>query len=176
MGQQHRYDAEVHGHEHAHDPLSQRRPGLDAPDRHPPAPAQPCGPGRPGSPDFSEPPGRRGTSHSHEPYEDLAKKHGRDAHVHDHERRPAHRYCPLQTASEGFSDSPRALGIPIPTWGIGGTDPALHQQAEAAGRLSQDVPVNHSAHFAPVLQPTLGTGTAALRVAALAWLGHPAGA
>ena len=51
--------------------------------------------------------------------------------------------------------------------------PALYQQAQAAGRLPQDVPVNHSAHFAPVLQPTLDTGTAALTVAALTWLGQP---
>jgi len=32
--------------------------------------------------------------------------------------------------------------------------------------------VNHSAQFAPVMQPTLDTGTAALVVAALAWLGR----
>ncbi|MGH3470502.1 MAG: amidohydrolase [Nocardioidaceae bacterium] len=78
---------------------------------------------------------------------------------------------PLQTASEDFSDIPRALGIPYTYWGIGGIDPALYQRAEAAGRISQDVPVNHSALFAPVVQPTLSTGTAALVVAALAWLG-----
>jgi hypothetical protein len=32
------------------------------------------------------------------------------------------------------------------------------------------VPVDHSAGFAPVVQPTLVTGTQALVVAALAWL------
>jgi hypothetical protein len=32
------------------------------------------------------------------------------------------------------------------------------------------VPVNHSAAFAPVVQPTLDTGTQALVVAALTWL------
>lgn len=73
---------------------------------------------------------------------------------------------PLQTASEDFSDIPRALGIPYTCWGIGGTDPALYQQAEAAGRHSQDIPVNRSANFAPVLQPTLDTGTAALTLSA----------
>jgi hippurate hydrolase len=36
--------------------------------------------------------------------------------------------------------------------------------------VSQDIPVNHSARFAPVIQPTLDTGTQALVVAALAWL------
>jgi amidohydrolase len=83
---------------------------------------------------------------------------------------------PLQTASEDFSDLPRALGAPYSYWGIGGADRSLYEQARATGRLSEDVPVNHSAHFAPVLQPTLDTGTAALTVAALAWLGRPAGA
>jgi hippurate hydrolase len=38
--------------------------------------------------------------------------------------------------------------------------------------VSQDVPVNHSASFAPVLQPTLDTGTTAMAVAALAWVGQ----
>jgi hippurate hydrolase len=32
--------------------------------------------------------------------------------------------------------------------------------------------VNHSPFFAPALQPTLDTGTSAMVVAALAWLGH----
>jgi amidohydrolase len=78
---------------------------------------------------------------------------------------------PLQTASEDFSDLPRALGAPYTYWGIGGVDPAAYEAAAAAGRVSQDIPVNHSAKFAPVLQPTLDTGTTALVVAALAWLG-----
>ena len=39
-----------------------------------------------------------------------------------------------------------------------------------AGRIAQDIPVNHSPNFAPVIQPTLDTGTEALVVAALAWL------
>jgi hippurate hydrolase len=77
---------------------------------------------------------------------------------------------PLQTASEDFSDLPRALGIPYCYWGIGGVDPDEYARAEAAGRVADDIPVNHSARFAPVLQPTLDTGTAALVVAALEWL------
>ena len=77
---------------------------------------------------------------------------------------------PLQTASEDFSDLPDALGIPYCYWGIGGIDPDTYARAEAAGRVADDVPVNHSARFAPVLQPTLDTGTAALVVAALEWL------
>lgn len=81
---------------------------------------------------------------------------------------------PRQTASEDFSDIPKAFGVPSTYWGIGGIDPQRYQQAVSAGRLSQDVPVNHAADFAPVIQPTLDTGTTALTVAALAWLAQPA--
>ncbi len=81
----------------------------------------------------------------------------------------------LQSASEDFSDLPRALGVPSTYWAIGGVDPATYREAERAGRLDQDVPVNHSANFAPVIQPTLDTGTEALVVAALAWLANDAG-
>jgi amidohydrolase len=81
---------------------------------------------------------------------------------------------PLQTASEDFSDIPTALGVPYTYWGLGGTDPGAYHKAAAAGRVSQDIPVNHSAKFAPLVQPTLDTGTAALVVGALAGLGVPA--
>jgi hippurate hydrolase len=77
---------------------------------------------------------------------------------------------PLQTASEDFSDIPRALGIPYSYWGIGGIDPDAYRKADSAGRVAEDIPVNHSPTFAPVVQPTLDTGTQALTVAALAWL------
>jgi amidohydrolase len=78
---------------------------------------------------------------------------------------------PLQSASEDFSDIPRALGVPYTYWGIGGIDPATYRAADAAGRIAQDIPVNHSPFFAPVLQPTLDTGTQAMVVAALSYLG-----
>jgi metal-dependent amidase/aminoacylase/carboxypeptidase family protein len=77
---------------------------------------------------------------------------------------------PQQSASEDFSDIPNALGVPYTYWCIGGIDPDAYHRAEQAGRVAQDIPVNHSATFAPVLQPTLDTGTQALVVAALAWL------
>jgi hippurate hydrolase len=77
---------------------------------------------------------------------------------------------PAQSASEDFSDIPNALGVPYTYWGIGGIDERQYRTAADAGRLSQDVPVNHSPVFAPVIQPTLDTGTQALVVAALAWL------
>jgi amidohydrolase len=79
-----------------------------------------------------------------------------------------------QTASEDFSDIPRAAGIPYTYWGIGGTDPQAYRTAERAGRVQDDIPSNHSPKFLPVLQPTLRTGTEALTAAALAWLApHP---
>jgi hippurate hydrolase len=77
----------------------------------------------------------------------------------------------LQTASEDFSDIPTALGVPYTYWGIGCIDPETYRRAEQAGRVSQDIPVNHSPQFAPVIQPTLGTATQAMVVATLAWLG-----
>ena len=78
-----------------------------------------------------------------------------------------------QSASEDFSDLAHAYGAPYTYWGIGGTDPDLFDRALRAGRVASDVPVNHSGYFAPVIQPTLDTGTEALVVAALAWLAQP---
>ncbi len=80
---------------------------------------------------------------------------------------------PMQTASEDFSDIPNAFGVPYCYWGIGGIDPDAYHEAEQQGRVAQDIPVNHSAYFAPVIEPTLGTGIEAMVVAALAWLGEP---
>jgi hippurate hydrolase len=59
--------------------------------------------------------------------------------------------------------------------GIGGIDPYVYERARAAGRVSEDSPVNHSSTFDPVLQPTLD-GTTALVVAAMSWLGRSASA
>jgi len=75
-----------------------------------------------------------------------------------------------QSASEDFSDIPTALGAPYTYWFIGGIDADRYADAARAGRVAREIPVNHSATFAPVLQPTLDTGTQALVVAALAWL------
>ena len=52
----------------------------------------------------------------------------------------------------------------------GGIDERQYRIAADAERRSQGVPVNHSPVFAPVVQPTLVTGTQAVVVAALAWL------
>jgi hippurate hydrolase len=77
---------------------------------------------------------------------------------------------PLQTASEDFSDIPTAFGTPYTYWGLGGADPEAYRAADKAGRVSQDIPVNHSPFFAPVIQPTLDTGTQAMVAAAMSWL------
>ena len=79
-----------------------------------------------------------------------------------------------QTASEDFSNIPRAAGIPYTYWAIGGTDPQTYRTAEKNGHLD-DLPANHSPKFLPVLQPTLRTGTEALTAAALAWLAPQSG-
>ncbi|WP_020145302.1 amidohydrolase [Terracoccus sp. 273MFTsu3.1] len=63
------------------------------------------------------------------------------------------------TASEDFGLIPDAFGTPYFYWGVGGF---------AAGVTA---PPNHSPYFAPRIQPTLDTGTSALVVAALAYLG-----
>ncbi|CAL9666511.1 N-acetyldiaminopimelate deacetylase [Streptomyces sp. enrichment culture] len=77
----------------------------------------------------------------------------------------------LQTASEDMSEIPRAFGAPFTYWAIGGIDPERYAEAARKGTVAQDIPVNHSPAFAPVIQPTLDTGVGAMTVAALAWLG-----
>jgi hippurate hydrolase len=72
--------------------------------------------------------------------------------------------------SEDFAHLGLAAGAPAVYWGFGGGDPAAYARAEEEGRTAE-LPVNHSPLFAPVVDPTLGTGVAALVVAALAWLG-----
>ncbi|MEU6014311.1 M20 family metallopeptidase [Streptomyces sp. NPDC047515] len=92
--------------------------------------------------------------------EAFAAHFGDDAHTID-----------LQTASEDMSELPRAFGAPFTYWGIGGIDAGLYAEAARNGTIAEDVPVNHSPTFAPVIQPTLDTGVRAMTVAALAWLG-----
>jgi hippurate hydrolase len=77
---------------------------------------------------------------------------------------------PPQPASEDFGIIPDALDAPYTYWGVGGIPAGTYRRAAQAGRVAQDVPVNHSATFAPDPGPTLETGTQALVVAALAWL------
>ena len=71
-------------------------------------------------------------------------------------------------ASEDFGCFGTEWNAPSVFWFVGGTDPALHAKAKEDGRLN-DLPVNHSPHFAPVLHPTLETGVEAMVAAAMAW-------
>jgi hippurate hydrolase len=74
------------------------------------------------------------------------------------------------TASEDCSLLPDAWGTPYTSWGVGCTDLEKSEQALKAGRVEQDIPGNHSAFCAPVIEPTLSTGPQALVVAALTYL------
>lgn len=66
-----------------------------------------------------------------------------------------------------------AAGAPIVYWLLGGADPAEFAGAtsvEAIAARMTELPANHSPKFAPVIQPTLGIGVAALVAAARCWL------
>lgn len=73
-------------------------------------------------------------------------------------------------ASEDVSILASSQGKPSLFWFFGGADPELYAQKEKEGRLVEDIPQNHSAYFAPVIQPTLKTGVDAMCVAALTFL------
>ncbi|MCJ1483758.1 hypothetical protein MMC06_003926 [Schaereria dolodes] len=75
---------------------------------------------------------------------------------------------PRVNASEDFSILGTSQGKPYCFWMFGGTDPKLWDEKSKAGRLQEDIPVNHSPFFAPVIQPTMQTGVDALALAALA--------
>ena len=72
-------------------------------------------------------------------------------------------------ASEDFGSFGSGWGSPSVFWFVGGTDPGTYSKAKQENRLNE-LPVNHSPKFAPVLHPTLRTGVEALVVAARAWL------
>jgi amidohydrolase len=72
-------------------------------------------------------------------------------------------------ASEDFGCFGTEWHAPSVFWFVGGTDPDTYAKAKEAGRLN-DIPVNHSPRFAPVIHPTLETGVETLIVAARAWL------
>jgi amidohydrolase len=72
-------------------------------------------------------------------------------------------------ASEDFGSFGSEWHAPSVFWFVGGTDPDLYAKAKAANRLNE-LPVNHSPKFAPVIHPTLRTGVETLVVATRAWL------
>jgi len=77
---------------------------------------------------------------------------------------------PAVTASEDVGELATAADAPLCFWTLGGTDPRVHRDA----RLNaEDVPSNHQATYAPVIEPTLSTGVRALAAAARTWLSDP---
>jgi hippurate hydrolase len=66
-----------------------------------------------------------------------------------------------------------AAGAPCGYWLLGGADPALFAGVttlDEARIVVDRLPANHSPRFAPLPEPTLRTGVAALAAAARAWL------
>ncbi|TAQ84662.1 hypothetical protein B7494_g7002 [Chlorociboria aeruginascens] len=60
--------------------------------------------------------------------------------------------------------------VPYCYWWFGGTDREKYRDGE--GNVDDNkIPINHSAYFAPVIQPTMSTGVDALVVATLSFLG-----
>lgn len=72
--------------------------------------------------------------------------------------------------SEDFGILATSVDRPSCFWVYGGVDPELYER-KAAEETLNDLPINHSAYFAPVIQPTLTTATDAYALAALTWLG-----
>ena len=72
-------------------------------------------------------------------------------------------------ASEDFGSFGSEWHVPSVFWFVGGTDPEIYAKAKEANRINE-LPVNHSPKFAPVLHPTLQTGVELLVVATRAWL------
>jgi len=80
------------------------------------------------------------------------------------------------TGSEDVGLLATAAGVPCVYWLLGGADPAAFAGAASLADLAEVVrglPSNHAPDFAPVIDPTLRTGVAALVSAARTWL--PAG-
>jgi amidohydrolase len=79
----------------------------------------------------------------------------------------------LVTGSEDVGLLASASGAPCVFWLLGGADPAPFAGAASfddVARIVKDLPSNHSPLYAPVLEPTLGMGVAALVRAAHTWL------
>jgi amidohydrolase len=77
------------------------------------------------------------------------------------------------TGSEDVGLLATASGAPCSYWLLGGADPAAFAGAtdrDALAAVVASLPSNHSPHFAPVVEPTLATGVAALVAAAHEWL------
>jgi hippurate hydrolase len=77
------------------------------------------------------------------------------------------------TGSEDVGLLATAAGVPLVYWLLGGADPAAFagvSDRKGLQRVVRELPSNHSPQFAPVIEPTLSTGVAALVSAARTWL------
>ncbi|MBV1856041.1 amidohydrolase [Catellatospora tritici] len=77
------------------------------------------------------------------------------------------------TGSEDVGVLAAAAGAPLVFWLLGGADPAAFVGASSPQELARVVaglPSNHSPRYAPVEEPTIGVGVAALSAAARQWL------
>jgi metal-dependent amidase/aminoacylase/carboxypeptidase family protein len=68
---------------------------------------------------------------------------------------------------EDFSVLATSQNIPYAFWFLGRVDEASWNDAERRGNATDCIPTEHSPYNAPVIQPTLRTGTDALSLAAL---------
>ncbi|KAB8345932.1 hypothetical protein FH972_022985 [Carpinus fangiana] len=78
---------------------------------------------------------------------------------------------PQLQGSEDFPILATSVNRPSCFFVYGGTEAALYDSKEKDGKL-KELPINHSAKFAPVIQPTLKTAIEGLSVAALTWLAN----
>ncbi|MGC3992622.1 MAG: amidohydrolase [Propionicimonas sp.] len=78
------------------------------------------------------------------------------------------------TGSEDVGELAKAAGAPCVYWILGGADPTPFGGAttpEEMLAVMGTIPSNHSPGYAPVIEPTLSIGVAALVAAAKEWLG-----
>jgi metal-dependent amidase/aminoacylase/carboxypeptidase family protein len=78
--------------------------------------------------------------------------------------------APRLSGSEDFGILATAIDRPACFWIYGGVEAGVWDKAVKEDRISEDIPVNHSPYFAPVIMPTLQVGLDAYAVAALTWL------
>lgn len=71
---------------------------------------------------------------------------------------------------EDFSILATSKNVPYAFWFLGRVDPVAFDKAKRDGNFSDSIANEHSAFNAPVIQPTLKTGTDALSLAALTFL------
>lgn len=81
-----------------------------------------------------------------------------------------HKDLPRLFGSEDFGLLGSMIDRPYSFFMYGGIDENLWDKAEEAGTTQEDIPVNHSPFFAPVIQPTLRVGMEGYAAAALTWL------